>query len=89
MITVQAPLCIDPETTMDYVADLFKKLGPRYVIIKQSGKICGILTKKDLLDSIEESHYTLIPELERLDSADLDTLLNLHDFERIPSAIDL
>ena len=44
-----APLSVDPEDTMEYLVDLFKKMGPQYVVVKKMGKLRGIITKKDLL----------------------------------------
>ena len=40
---------------MDYVLDLFQKMGPRYILVKKMGKLLGLMTKKDLLDVIEET----------------------------------
>ena len=49
------PLGVDPRVPIELVIDLFKKLGPRVVIVKQNGKLCGIITKKDLLTLIVEN----------------------------------
>lgn len=40
---------------MDFILDLFQKMGPRYILVKKMGKLMGLLTKKDLLDAIEET----------------------------------
>jgi CBS domain-containing protein len=34
---------------------LFRKLGPRVLLVKNKGKLVGLITKKDVLDFIEET----------------------------------
>ena len=43
------PLSVDPDDTMEYVVDLFKKMGPQYIVVMKMGKLQGLITKKDLL----------------------------------------
>jgi CBS domain-containing protein len=51
--TDKTPLGIDPAVSMEFVLDLFKKMGLRLIVIKKLGKLLGILTKKDLLRILE------------------------------------
>ncbi len=43
------PFTIHPRLPMILVLEIFKKLGLRSVLITRRGKLCGIITKKDLL----------------------------------------
>ncbi|TPX62521.1 hypothetical protein PhCBS80983_g00259 [Powellomyces hirtus] len=54
----RAPLHVHPKVSIELVMDLFKKLGPRYIIVLHMGKLKGILTKKDILIAMygEEQH---------------------------------
>jgi CBS domain-containing protein len=49
----KTPLGVDPSVSMEFVLDLFKKMGIRIIVIKKLGKLFGILTKKDLLRILE------------------------------------
>ncbi|KAJ3169274.1 glycerol ethanol, ferric requiring protein [Geranomyces variabilis] len=42
-----SPLHVHPKVSIEL--DLFKKLGPRYVMVLHMGKLQGIITKKDIL----------------------------------------
>ena len=46
------PLGIDQNLPVDTVIDMFTKLGLRVVLVKENGKLLGIITKKDLLKEI-------------------------------------
>ncbi|KAH9263743.1 hypothetical protein BASA83_012858 [Batrachochytrium salamandrivorans] len=48
----QTPLGVDSTVPIEFVIDLFKKLGPRVIIIKEAGCLKGLITKKDLLATI-------------------------------------
>jgi hypothetical protein len=50
------PLGVDPSVSMEFVLDLFKKMGLRLIVIKKLGKLLGIITKKDLLRLLESPH---------------------------------
>lgn len=49
------PLSLDPGASMNFALDLFRKLGPRILLVKKQGILVGLLTKKDMLDFIEDS----------------------------------
>ncbi|KAI5959974.1 GEF1 [Candida margitis] len=44
-----SPLSVDGATSLKYVSDIFVKLGPRYLLVEQSGTLIGIITRKDIL----------------------------------------
>ena len=43
------PFTLHPRYPMGLVLEVFKKLGLRSVLITRRGKLCGLITKKDLL----------------------------------------
>ena len=45
----RTPLSIPPRLPAELVIDLFVKMGPRYLIVKDNGRLSGIITKKDVL----------------------------------------
>jgi hypothetical protein len=64
---------------MNFVIDLFKKMGPRYVVIKRMGKLIGLITKKDVLDAIEEQELLsgntgILPSASDADLSNLDDI---------------
>ncbi|KAJ3256129.1 glycerol ethanol, ferric requiring protein [Boothiomyces macroporosus] len=61
----QTPLGVDPQVSMDFVIDLFKKMGPRYIVVKKFGRLIGLVTKKDALAAINEQ---MINQNQHLDS---------------------
>jgi chloride channel 3/4/5 len=52
----QTPVTVQPKMSMDFVLDLFRDLGLRYVIIINNGRIGGLLTKKDMLSHVVLKH---------------------------------
>ncbi|GAA95950.1 uncharacterized protein L969DRAFT_92021 [Mixia osmundae IAM 14324] len=48
----ETPLCVNPRQPMETVMDLFKKLGPRIILVEQYGKLVGLITIKDILRHI-------------------------------------
>jgi len=51
-------LTASPKQTLEFVAQMFKRIGPRAILIEQEGLLCGLLTVKDLL------RYTIAHEAE-------------------------
>jgi chloride channel 3/4/5 len=49
----KTPLSVQLKVPVEIVIDLFTKMGPRYIIVKENGKLCGIITKKDILNYIQ------------------------------------
>ena len=49
----RTPFTLHPRYPISLVLEMFKKLGLRYVLITKRGKLCGIITKKDLLRHLQ------------------------------------
>lgn len=45
----ECPLTVSSSTTLEYVLEVFAKLGPRYMLVEDNGLLAGIITRKDLL----------------------------------------
>ncbi|KAI8391763.1 chloride channel [Radiomyces spectabilis] len=45
----QTPITVHPKLHLETVMDMFKKLGPRVVLLEQRGKVVGLVTVKDVL----------------------------------------
>lgn len=43
------PLTVHPRLPLETVMEIFKKVGPRVVLVEHHGKLCGIVTRKDVL----------------------------------------
>lgn len=43
------PLTAHPNLPLETVMEMFKKLGPRVVLVELKGKVCGLVTVKDVL----------------------------------------
>ena len=61
-----APTCITDKTPMETVVNMFRKLGLRQTLVTHSGRLLGIITKKDVLrhikkmDDIDEAATVLL-----------------------------
>lgn len=67
------PLSVHPRAQMELVIDLFKKMGPRYLIVLERDRLVGIITKKDLLVALRNHADNFVPQLlsHRLDFSDI------------------
>ena len=43
------PLAVQPQLDLEVVTEMFKKMGPRVILVTNHGKLLGIVTIKDLL----------------------------------------
>ena len=43
------PISIHPHLPLETVMEMFKKLGPRVILVELRGKVCGLITVKDVL----------------------------------------
>jgi len=43
------PLTVHPRLPLETVMEIFKKVGPRVVLVEHKGKLCGVVTRKDVL----------------------------------------
>ncbi|KAJ3265912.1 Muskelin 1, intracellular mediator containing kelch motif [Chytriomyces hyalinus] len=50
----RTPLTVHPKMHLEAVLDMFKKLGPRYIVVLFNGRLEGIVTKKDMLRAVHE-----------------------------------
>jgi len=48
-----APITITDQTPMETVVDMFTKLGLRQLLVTHNGRLLGILTKKDVLNHLQ------------------------------------
>lgn len=44
-----SPLVVNINTTLEYLLDIFVRLGPRHVIVEKDGLLAGTITRKDIL----------------------------------------
>ncbi|KAF9919947.1 glycerol ethanol, ferric requiring protein [Linnemannia zychae] len=64
----QTPIAVHPKLPLETVMEIFKKMGPRVILIEHQGKLVGLITIKDLLKYItrtealdEEEDGTEVP----------------------------
>lgn len=50
------PFTVNVNTTLEYVLDIFVKLGPRVILVEQEGLLVGLITRKDILRYEYTSH---------------------------------
>ncbi|KAK9236789.1 chloride channel [Lipomyces kononenkoae] len=43
------PITVNPNFPLETVMELFKKLGPSVILVEHRGRLCGLITPKDLL----------------------------------------
>ncbi|EKM54714.1 uncharacterized protein PHACADRAFT_197144 [Phanerochaete carnosa HHB-10118-sp] len=55
----QTPLSVSPHLPLEVVMQLFKRMGPRVILVEDQGVLCGLVTVKDVLK------YTLTETGER------------------------
>lgn len=61
----QSPVIVNCETDLEYLLDIFVKLGPRFVLINDDvGTLCGLVTRKDIL-RYEHSIHNLSKDKQR------------------------
>ncbi|THH05633.1 hypothetical protein EW145_g4647 [Phellinidium pouzarii] len=46
------PLTVSPQLPLEIVMQLFKRMGPRVILVEQHGKLVGLVTVKDVLRNI-------------------------------------
>ncbi|KAL5523651.1 hypothetical protein ACEPAG_7824 [Sanghuangporus baumii] len=52
----RTPLTVSPQLPLEIVMQLFKRMGPRVVLVEQHGKLVGLVTVKDVLRFIATEH---------------------------------
>ncbi|CEH16626.1 probable voltage-gated chloride channel (clc-a) [Ceraceosorus bombacis] len=53
----QTPLCVQPSMPLEVVMDLFKKMGPRVVLVTRLGRLVGLVTVKDVLKHVAAQEH--------------------------------
>ncbi|KAJ2539482.1 glycerol ethanol, ferric requiring protein, partial [Coemansia sp. RSA 1933] len=57
-----SPVTVRPRTPAETVAEIFRKLGPRVILVtsEDDGHLLGLVTRKDLLKFTRANHHSLI-----------------------------
>lgn len=67
-------MIVAQEAAIEFVISIFKKIGPRYVVVGNRGKIVGLITKKDILVAIDggikEERFPLYTRVDGLTEED-------------------
>ncbi|KAI0798565.1 Cl-channel protein [Irpex lacteus] len=45
----QTPLTVSPQLPLEIVMQLFRRMGPRVILVEDQGALCGLVTVKDVL----------------------------------------
>ncbi|KDN45559.1 hypothetical protein RSAG8_04883, partial [Rhizoctonia solani AG-8 WAC10335] len=53
----QTPLCVAPQLPLEIVMDLFKRMGPRVILVEYQGSLTGLITVKDVLRFMVSSEH--------------------------------
>ncbi|EMG50511.1 hypothetical protein G210_2579, partial [Candida maltosa Xu316] len=61
-----SPLTINVDTSLEYVLDIFTKLGARYILVEKDGNLVGIITRKDILRYEYTAHENAQNEEKRI-----------------------
>ncbi|KAG9289779.1 hypothetical protein G9A89_015359 [Geosiphon pyriformis] len=75
----ETPMSVHPRLPLETVVDLFRKMGPRVILIEYIGKLVGLITVKDVLKYIAkreeaEELETIIPDASQTSYSDDDGL---------------
>ncbi|KAK6205512.1 voltage-gated chloride channel [Scheffersomyces amazonensis] len=54
----KSPLTVNITTSLEYIVEVFLKLGPRYILVENDGCLAGIITRKDMM-RYEHTIHTL------------------------------
>jgi len=64
------PLSVHPHLPLETVMEMFKKLGPRVILVELRGKVCGLVTVKDVLKYQFKVENEERPRVERDEGAE-------------------
>lgn len=59
-----SPLVVSIDTTLEYLLDIFVRLGPRHVLVEKDGVLVGNITRKDILRYEYTSHELHSPHVD-------------------------
>lgn len=72
----QHPFILDIQSNLQFIQEIFLKIGPRYILIEEERKLKGILTRKDILRYKFTLHSLLEPDDQRkTDQKNLDAFI--------------
>lgn len=57
LIVNKSPLTVNVSASLEYVLEIFVRLGPRYILVESDGILVGIITRKDILRYEYTIHY--------------------------------
>ena len=66
------PLAVHPRLPLETVMELFKKLGPRVILVEHRGRLTGLVTVKDCLKYQFKVEHQEHPRAEDTGTAELD-----------------
>ncbi|CDZ97087.1 voltage-gated chloride channel [Phaffia rhodozyma] len=61
----QTPLCVSPKQPLEIVMQLFRRMGPRIILVGHQGRLAGLVTVKDVLyheAEMEHEQASRLPE---------------------------
>ncbi|KAK4686453.1 chloride channel 3/4/5, partial [Tremellales sp. Uapishka_1] len=53
----ETPLTVSPKMPLEIVMQLFRRMGPRVIIVGHEGRLCGLVTVKDVLRYEAKEHH--------------------------------
>lgn len=59
-----SPLVVSIDTTLEYLLDIFVRLGPRQVLVEKDGLLAGTITRKDILRYEYTTHELQSPHVD-------------------------
>ncbi|KAG4305745.1 hypothetical protein PORY_000655 [Pneumocystis oryctolagi] len=59
----KSPFTLSPKSSIHLTTSLFQKLGMRYILFTIKGKLCGLITKKDLIKRVFNTSFENIENL--------------------------
>lgn len=59
-----SPLVVSIDTTLEYLLDIFVRLGPRHVLVEKDGVLVGNITRKDILRYEYTTHELHSPHVD-------------------------
>lgn len=81
----KTPITVRPQMPLETVMDVFSQLGPKVVLVDYKGKLCGLMTRKDILRyQFRVEHTLTFPQsrtaAEEMDRKIWELLLSIPEF---------
>lgn len=68
----KTPITVRPQMPLETVMDVFSQLGPKVVLVDYKGKLCGLMTRKDILRYQFRVEHTLTFPQSRTAAEEMD-----------------